>query len=249
MPTEKLESLAIQRRLDLEVAEKEVHHLRRALSLARWRRLPEATVGASLEQGGIKTQSGGAASDDMPPPVSSGAPLKPNFDIPPPPPPDDAEEVQPGEQRHSFKEWSPSVEIEVPIFDRGQGEISREEAQWRQAQHRLYALAVHVRSEVRQARDRLLSARAVAEFYRDHLVPEHEKMVALGQSAYDRMHLGNFELIEVKRRELSVRKEANLALADYWIARADLERAIGGLTEREGEEEREIEESEEGETS
>ena len=49
----------------------------------------------------------------------------------------------------------PTLEVALPIFDQGQGEIAKLAAQYRQAQWQLQALAVQIRSEVRGNRDTL----------------------------------------------------------------------------------------------
>jgi cobalt-zinc-cadmium efflux system outer membrane protein len=42
------------------------------------------------------------------------------------------------------------------------------------------------------------------------------------------MLLGVFELLEAKQNEIDAGHEYVAALTDYWTARADLERAVGG---------------------
>ncbi|HWX25776.1 MAG TPA: TolC family protein, partial [Vicinamibacteria bacterium] len=53
----------------------------------------------------------------------------------------------------------PSLALQLPIFDTGRASIARLEAQHRQAQRQLEALAINARSEVRQARDLVLATR------------------------------------------------------------------------------------------
>ena len=47
------------------------------------------------------------------------------------------------------------------------------------------------------------------------------------------MLIGLFELIEIQRESLEARREAILARRDYWIARFELEHALGSSLERE----------------
>ena len=49
----------------------------------------------------------------------------------------------------------PSFSIELPIFNQGPSRIARGEAQLRIAESKLEALAVDIRSEVRELRDRV----------------------------------------------------------------------------------------------
>lgn len=125
------------------------------------------------------------------------------------------------------KTVGPSVDLELPIFDQKQAEVARLRAELRAAQHRTDALALAIRSEVRQARSRLLAARMTIEYYRKNLVPLRERIVALSQEQYNAMLLGVYQLLLAKQNEINSYREYIESVRDYWIARADLERAIG----------------------
>lgn len=133
-------------------------------------------------------------------------------------------EREPGE----FWRVGPSVGVEVPLFDQGQATVARLEAQRRASEHRLAALAIDVRSEVRSARDRVLFSRSVAEHHQKVVIPLRERIVALSQEHYDAMLIGVYQLLVAKREEANAYRDAIEALRDYWIARSDLERAVGG---------------------
>ena len=123
----------------------------------------------------------------------------------------------------------PSVSgIELPIFDQKQAVIARLEAQLRQSLARRDALAVAIRSEVRLSRARLVASRDVVDRYATKLVPLQRSVVRLSQQQYDAMLLGIYQLLKAKQDEVAGYRELIEALRDYWIARADLERAIGG---------------------
>ena len=122
----------------------------------------------------------------------------------------------------------PTLDFELPIFDRGQGAIARLEAQYRQAQWRLEALATDIRSEVRQARDTLIAARDLTEFYKTIYLPQRIRIVNETLLQYNAMQKSTFELIAAKEHELNAEREYAEAWRDYWIARAELERALGG---------------------
>lgn len=133
-------------------------------------------------------------------------------------------EREPGE----FWRVGPSAHVEVPLFDQGQATVARLESQRRASEHRLAALAIDVRSEVRSARDRVLFSRSVAEHHQKVVIPLRERIVALSQEHYDAMLIGVYQLLIAKREEAHAYRDAIAALRDYWIARSDLERAIGG---------------------
>jgi cobalt-zinc-cadmium efflux system outer membrane protein len=122
----------------------------------------------------------------------------------------------------------PRASIQLPIFDQRQATIARLEAQSRAADDLLAARAIEVRSEVRDARNRMLSARDRVERIRTDLIPTREQVVAYSQQQYDAMLLGVYQLIAAKQAETAAYRASIEALRDYWVARVELERAIGG---------------------
>ncbi len=122
----------------------------------------------------------------------------------------------------------PTVDIDVPIFDQRQAARARANAQLRQAQHQLTAREAEIRSEVRADITRLKAARQTAELYRDSLIPIRERIVAETQKHVNYMLLGVFQLLQAKRDEVNASREYLEALREYWIAFAELERAVGG---------------------
>ncbi len=122
----------------------------------------------------------------------------------------------------------PTVSVELPIFDQRQAVIARIEAQLRQVKNREGALAVDIRSEVRELSTRLNVARGVVEDYQRTLVPMREKIVGLSQQQYDAMLLGVFQLLIAKQNEINTYREFIEALRDYWSLRAELEWKVGG---------------------
>jgi cobalt-zinc-cadmium efflux system outer membrane protein len=124
--------------------------------------------------------------------------------------------------------FGPNVSIELPLFDHRQALIARLEALLRQGEARLEARAVDARSEVRAARDSMVAARRIAERYGTVMVPLRERIVALAQQRYDAMLMGAYELLLAKQGEVSAYRDDIDAVRDYWIARSDLERAVGG---------------------
>jgi cobalt-zinc-cadmium efflux system outer membrane protein len=122
----------------------------------------------------------------------------------------------------------PRASLELPIFDQRQAVIARLDARLRASQHLATALAVDIRSDVRAARARMLSARQIAERYRGTVIPLREDVVRLSEQQYNAMLLGAFQWLAAKQSAVSVYREYLESVRDYWIARADLERAVGG---------------------
>jgi outer membrane protein, heavy metal efflux system len=136
--------------------------------------------------------------------------------------------VEAGRLRHNRRfSFGPSVAIEIPLFDQRQAQIARLESFQRQAEKELEALAIDVRADVRSSRARVITARGVVDEYGKVVVPLREKVVRFSQEQYDAMLLGVYQLIQAKQAEFQAYREYIEALRDYWIARSDLERAVG----------------------
>ena len=122
---------------------------------------------------------------------------------------------------------TPNASLELPLFDQKRAAIARAEALMRQAQAHESALAVDIRSEVRVARGRLVALRDVVDRYAKVVVPLREQAVSLSQEQYNAMLLGAYQFLAAKQNEVNAYREFIEALRDYWIARTDLERAVG----------------------
>src|SRR5262245_46342501 len=74
-------------------------------------------------------------------------------------------------------EVGPQVEFSIPLFDQGEAAVGRTAAELRRSQQEYYSLGVRIRAQARAARDRLDGARERANYYRDILMPLHERIV------------------------------------------------------------------------
>jgi len=122
----------------------------------------------------------------------------------------------------------PTLDLELPIFNQGQGAIARLSAEYRQAQRKLEALALEIRSEVREARDQLIAARDLTAFIGKRLLPTQQQALNLTLQQYNFMLKGAYDLLLAKQNEVAAERSYIEAWRDYWIARAELERAVGG---------------------
>jgi cobalt-zinc-cadmium efflux system outer membrane protein len=137
--------------------------------------------------------------------------------------------VEAGRLRHNRRfSFGPSVTLEIPLFDQRKAQIAKLEAFKRQGESELRALAIDVRADVRSSRARVHTARGVVEEYGKVVVPLRENVVRFSQEQYDAMLLGVYQLIQAKQAEYDAYREYIEAVRDYWIARSDLERAVGG---------------------
>jgi cobalt-zinc-cadmium efflux system outer membrane protein len=133
-------------------------------------------------------------------------------------------------EREPGGDWlvGPALAIRIPAFDQGQARVAIGESLLRQREHRLTALAVGIRSEVRRLRDRLVRDRQRLEHYLKVVIPLRERAVELTQERYNFMLVGTHELLEAKRHEFNAYQEYIEAVRDYWMTRSEFLRAIGG---------------------
>ena len=178
---EALETLALTQRLDLAIIRQETVVLRRSLSIAHLKVVPDAAVAIDSER-------------------------------------------DPNGSRVTGPVW----DAPIPIFDWGQADQARLNAQLRQGTHQLAAMEVAARAEVRTAYERMVAQRQIAQRYRDQLIPLRQQIVASSLRHYNYMLLGAPQLLMAKQNEITTEKEYLEALRDYWITRAQLERAVGG---------------------
>lgn len=122
----------------------------------------------------------------------------------------------------------PSIRMPIPIFNFGQGAKARAEARVRQLRERYLGLGVEIRSEVRSARDRMLLARERAAYIKSEALPLRRRVLEETQLHYNAMQVGVFELLRAKQEEANAGREYVEALREYWVARAELEKAVGG---------------------
>lgn len=129
----------------------------------------------------------------------------------------------------------PRAELVLPLFNQGQGAVARSFSELRRAEELLEAKSVDARSEVRVERDRLLRARGSVAYGQKVMIPLRQRIVGLAQQRYNGMYLGVFELVRARANEIDAVQDYIDATRDYWMARADLERAVGGSLDEKSE--------------
>jgi len=121
----------------------------------------------------------------------------------------------------------PTFAAQLPIFDQGQPERARLASSARQAAELAAALEATIGSEVRTARAMLAAARQAASFQEESFVPL--KTAALQETLlhYNAMQVSVYVLLEAKQAEQTALLQSIEARRDYWLARVELERALG----------------------
>ena len=122
----------------------------------------------------------------------------------------------------------PTLHLELPIFNQGQGEMARADAELIESAAAHAALRLRVQNEVNLALEGLLVSRTIFESYREALLPQLETVVEQSQREVNFMLMGVFELLQVRQSEYDAYQEYLQAVRDYWLARVELKRAVGG---------------------
>ena len=120
----------------------------------------------------------------------------------------------------------PAFEAEVPVFDRKQADRFRSQSQIEAGKKQLEALEAQVRLEVRLAYDQLTSDKSMVETY-TQAVPVRQEIIKQTLYHYNYMLKGVYDLLRAKQEEINTQRDYITALRDYWIARSELEHAIG----------------------
>jgi cobalt-zinc-cadmium efflux system outer membrane protein len=122
----------------------------------------------------------------------------------------------------------PTLQIDVPIFDQGQGAIGKLTAQHRQMQWRLRALSIQIMSETRESARMLIIDRNEVALFKKTVVPLNIQTVNQSLLQYNAMEVNTYDLFLAKQRELDAERDYIGAWRDYWITRTELEAAVGG---------------------
>jgi cobalt-zinc-cadmium efflux system outer membrane protein len=133
-----------------------------------------------------------------------------------------------GEREEGSWSVGPTLEFPIPLFDQGQARVGRAVAELRRAQQEYYALAVRIRSRARAVQERMQGARDRALYYRDILLPLHERIVNETQLQYNAMQIGPFQLLRARKQQIETGVAYIEALRDYWLGRGDLGQILSG---------------------
>lgn len=135
-----------------------------------------------------------------------------------------------GEAKQEAGAWAagPALGVEIPLFDRKQGQRAAASAALRRQQEEYHALAVEIRSAVRAAQHRLLAARQVALSYQNEMLPLQNKILEQIQLQYNAMQVGTPRLLLAKQQQIDVGREYIQALYNYHVARVVFDQILNG---------------------
>lgn len=123
----------------------------------------------------------------------------------------------------------PALEFPLPIFDQGQARVTGAALMVRGMRDSLLAEEREVRSDVIMLSDAMALARTRADHLRNTLLPLREDIVQLTLAEYNYMLESPFHLLETQQDTNETYRDYLEALTDYWVARAKLRAATGGM--------------------
>jgi cobalt-zinc-cadmium efflux system outer membrane protein len=133
-------------------------------------------------------------------------------------------------EREPEGHWSvgPTFAIPIPLFNQGQPQVARAQAELRRARQNYYASAVAIRSQVRTARAALIAARETAIYHHKVLLPLRKKILDETLLQYNAMQIGAFQLLLAKQQQIETANAYIRALHAYWLARTELDQILSG---------------------
>lgn len=118
--------------------------------------------------------------------------------------------------------------LEIPLFDWGTARVARADSVYMQSVNRLAGTAANARGEARAGYNDYIDAYELARHYRDDVLPLRKQISDETLLRYNGMLLSVFELLADAREQTGAVNAYIVALKDYWIARTNLEAALGG---------------------
>jgi cobalt-zinc-cadmium efflux system outer membrane protein len=119
------------------------------------------------------------------------------------------------------------LSLPLPLFDRRRGALLEARYQLRRAESEQRLAAGTVHTTLHGTYQRLLGAFEAAALLRERVLPEAERAFAGARAAWRVGGLRYVEVLDAQRTWFALRDEEIEALADYHVARAELEGLIG----------------------
>jgi cobalt-zinc-cadmium efflux system outer membrane protein len=74
----------------------------------------------------------------------------------------------------------------------------------------------------------MLNAREIVDYSSATVLPLRHRVVEESQLQYNAMQISLFDLLRAKQDEVNAARQSVEAQRDYWVTRAELEKAVGG---------------------
>ncbi len=121
----------------------------------------------------------------------------------------------------------PALALTLPIFDQNQAQVARAGFELEQMIKLHESAQVAVAQNVRASADRVTTASRNLAFYREELLPQAERSLALARDSYAAGRTTLLALVEVQRQLLEARRGHVALKLEAAASSSDLERVVG----------------------
>lgn len=122
-----------------------------------------------------------------------------------------------------------ALQLTLPLFDQNQAQVARAGFQLEQLVKLYDSARVAVAQDVRSAVDRRNTALRSLALYRDELLPQAERSLALARVSYASGRTSLLALVEVQRQLLDARRGHVTLLREAALSEAELESVVGAI--------------------
>lgn len=113
-------------------------------------------------------------------------------------------------------QWNAELGVEIPIFNRNQGNVAAAAAEVDRANAEKQRVALTLRERAAAVVDQYANARLMAEYYRDEILPLAKKSYSLMSDRYGEMLAAYPRVLDSKRKLFELQSEYIAALEDVW---------------------------------
>lgn len=113
-------------------------------------------------------------------------------------------------------QWNAELGVEVPLFNRNQGNVAAAGAEIARANAEKQRVALTLRERAATVVDQYANARLMAEQYRDEILPLAKKSYGLMSDRYGEMLAAYPRVLDSKRKLFELQSEYITALEDVW---------------------------------
>lgn len=121
----------------------------------------------------------------------------------------------------------PTLNLELPVFNQGQGRIARADATLAQQQANVGLLELAIEHDIAVAHTRVLAARERVKLFQQRVVPARRDIVRRTREMQNFQVVSPFESLRARSAEFDAYSGYIDAVRDYWLARVALARAVG----------------------
>lgn len=209
--------IALSNRLDVQAARMETEAKLNRIDLEIAKIIPEFSIGLYEERNESRALPGrNVLADTARASVAAGALTAP--------------EIQSRGQRNEERRqiinniFGPAFSLTLPLFDQNQAQIGKARFAYQQSALQLDALERTVIQAVRQGVDAARTARRVAEYFHEKMLPQAQSNLDLSRQSYQAGRASLIVLLDAQRILLATRRDAVVADRESAITRAELER-------------------------